>query len=133
MHISSTTGVRPLPAPDWSQLMHELGPRFAERARVHDASDSFVAENFAELKARKLFAAGVPKQLGGGGASYPELCGLLRTLAGYCGSTALALSMHTHVVAAAVWRWRRDPESTERLLRRIADENLIVVTSGGSD
>jgi acyl-CoA dehydrogenase len=75
----------------------------------------------------------VPKQLGGGGAAYPELCDLLRTLAHSCGSTALALSMHTHVVAAAVWRWHRDPEPVERLLRRIADEKLLVVTSGGSD
>jgi alkylation response protein AidB-like acyl-CoA dehydrogenase len=132
MHVSST-GARPQPASDWSRLMHDFGPRFAERARVHDADDSFVADNFAELKAQRVFAAGVPKQLGGGGASYPELCGLLRTLARYCGSTALALSMHTHVVAAAVWRWQRDPESTERLLRRIADESLVVVTSGGSD
>jgi alkylation response protein AidB-like acyl-CoA dehydrogenase len=113
--------------------MDELGPRFAERASVHDANDSFVAENFAELKACGVFAAGVPKQLGGGGASYPELCGLLRTLAHYCGSTALALSMHTHAVAAAVWRWRRDPEPVERLLRRVAGENLVVVSSGGSD
>jgi len=41
--------------------------------------------------------------------------------------------MHTHVVAAAAWRWRRDPESSARLLRRTADENLIVVSSGASD
>jgi alkylation response protein AidB-like acyl-CoA dehydrogenase len=131
MFVSSD--VRPEAARDWSRLMHELGPRFAERAGVHDTNDSFVAENFAELKVRKVFAAGVPKELGGGGASYPELCGMLRTLAGYCCSTALALSMHTHVVANAAWRWKRDPASAERLLRRIADENLVVVTSGGSD
>jgi alkylation response protein AidB-like acyl-CoA dehydrogenase len=123
----------PRPASDWLRLMDELGPRFAERASVHDANDSFVAENFAELKACGVFAAGVPKQLGGGGASYPELCGLLRTLAHYCGSTALALSMHTHAVAAAVWRWQREPEPVERLLRRVASENLVVVSSGGSD
>jgi alkylation response protein AidB-like acyl-CoA dehydrogenase len=133
MSLISNPDPRPKAATDWSRLMHELGPGFAERARAHDANDSFVAENFAELKAREVFAAGVPKQLGGGGASYPELCGMLRTLASYCGSTALALSMHTHVVAAAAWRWRRDPESSVRLLRRIADENLFVVTSGGSD
>jgi alkylation response protein AidB-like acyl-CoA dehydrogenase len=124
---------RPEPACDWPRLMHELGPSFAERAGVHDANDSFVAGNFAELKVRAVFAAGVPKQLGGGGASYPELCDMLRALAHYCGSTALALSMHTHVVATLAWRWHRDPEPSERLLRRVAGENLVVVTSGGSD
>ena len=133
MSLSSNPGPRPKAVSDWSRLMRELGPRFAERAGVHDANDSFVAENFAELRARGVFAAGVPAELGGGGASYADLAGMLRTLAYYCSSTALALSMHTHVVAAAAWRWRRDPESSARLLRRTADENLIVVSSGASD
>ena len=133
MSVSSDPGTRPKAALDWSRLIRELGPGFAERAGVHDSSDSFVAENFAELRAHRVFAAGVPDKLGGGGASYADLAGMLRTLAYYCSSTALALSMHTHVVATAAWRWRRDPASSMRLLRRIADENLFVVTSGGSD
>ena len=62
----------------WAELMHALGPGFAERADRCDANDTFVAENFAELKARGVLAAGVPVELGGGGASYPELCEMLR-------------------------------------------------------
>ena len=133
MSLSSSADIRRDQAMDWSALMHEVGPRFAERSRRCDANDAFVAENFAELKERGVFAAGVPSELGGGGASYPQLCAMLRTLARYCGSTALTLSMHTHVVATAAWRWRRDPEPLEHLLRRIADEKLILVTSGASD
>jgi alkylation response protein AidB-like acyl-CoA dehydrogenase len=133
MPHASKQDICPGKAVDWSGLMHELGPRFAERGAICDASDAFVAENFAELRARGVFAAGVPSEVGGGGASYPELCGMLCTLGRYCGSTALALSMHTHVVATTVWRWRRDPEPFDHLLRRIADENLILVTSGASD
>jgi alkylation response protein AidB-like acyl-CoA dehydrogenase len=117
------------PARDWPALMQEIGPRFAQRAGACDAGDHFVAENFSELKVRGVFAAGVPAELGGGGASYPELCDMLRTLARYCSSTALALSMHTHVVATAAWRWRRNPQQPfERLLRRIAEEKLVLVT-----
>jgi alkylation response protein AidB-like acyl-CoA dehydrogenase len=118
---------------DWPVLMHELGPSFAARAPVHDATDTFVAENFAELKARGVFAAGVPSELGGGGASYSQLCDMLRALAHYCGSTALTLSMHTHLVATASWRWRRDPKSVEGLLRRVVDERVQLVSSGASD
>jgi alkylation response protein AidB-like acyl-CoA dehydrogenase len=118
---------------NWAGLMHEIGPRFAARSVDCDAADAFVAENYAELKARRVFAAGVPSELGGGGASYAELCEMLRALARYCGSTALTLSMHTHLVATTVWRWRRDPSPFERLLRRIADEQIILVTSGASD
>jgi acyl-CoA dehydrogenase len=58
---------------------------------------------------------------------------MLRVLARYCGSTALALSMHTHQAATAVWRWRRDPAPLEKLLRNVTSNNLILVSSGGSD
>jgi acyl-CoA dehydrogenase len=77
--------------------------------------------------------AGLPAELGGGAVEHSELGEMLRVLARYCGSTALALSMHTHQVATAVWRWRRDPTPLERLLRRVAAENLVLVSSGGSD
>src|SRR5262245_6171470 len=118
---------------DWPRLMHDIGPAFAARAADFDANDAFVAENYAELRARRVLAAGVPSELGGGGASYTELCEMLRVLARYCTSTALALSMHTHLVATTVWRWRRDAPSLERLLRRIADDQTVLVTSGASD
>src|SRR5215213_10664841 len=95
---------------NWPLLMNELGPQFAARAPTHDAADTYVAENFAELKAHGVFAAGVPSELGGGGASYLQLCDMLRTLAHYCGSTALTLSMHTHFLATTRWRWQRDPK-----------------------
>jgi hypothetical protein len=62
--------------------------------------------------------------------SYPELCETLRVLARYCGSTALALS--THPLATIVWRWRRDPAPFERILRRVVDERLQLVTNGAS-
>jgi alkylation response protein AidB-like acyl-CoA dehydrogenase len=117
----------------WAGLMHALGPGFADRADRCDANDAFVAENFVELKERGVLAAGVPIELGGGGASYPELCEMLRILGRYCGSTALTLSMHTHPLATLVWRWRRDPAPVERILRRVAEERLQLVTSGASD
>lgn len=114
-------------------LMHELGPGFAERAEHCDSDDVFVAENFAELRQRGVLAVGVPAALGGGDASYPELCEMLRILGRYCGSTALALSMHMHPLATLVWRWRRDPSPVERFLRRVVDGQLQLVTSGASD
>ncbi|HSB76440.1 MAG TPA: acyl-CoA dehydrogenase family protein, partial [Terriglobales bacterium] len=66
---------------------------FAARAAKHDAEDSFVAENFAVLKERKLFSAMVTADLGGGGASHGEMCETLRELGRHCSSTALTLSM----------------------------------------
>jgi alkylation response protein AidB-like acyl-CoA dehydrogenase len=116
----------------WIELARKLGTGFAERAAAHDADGSFVAENYAELKQHKLFSAPVPADLGGGGASFPELCQLLRELAHSCGSTALALSMHTHLVAAAVWRHRHG-QPAEALLRKIAASELVLVSTGAGD
>src|SRR5512134_211673 len=120
-------------ATGWVALAHRLGPAFAERAAAHDADDSFVAENYARLKESRVFSAHVPTELGGGGASHEEICAFLQTLARYCGSTALALSMHTHQVATTVWRWRHDRAQVDPLLRRGAAESLVLVSSGGSD
>lgn len=118
---------------DWERLAHEVGPELAARAAQADADDAFVAENLQMLKGRGFHTAGVPAELGGGGATHAELAGVLRTLARYCGSTALALSMHTHQVALPAWRWRRTPEAVEGLLKRIVAEKLTLVSSGGSD
>src|SRR5262244_3024638 len=118
---------------DLAGLMHELGPEFAARAERSDNEDLFVAENYVALKKHGVLGAGLPAELGGGGAEHRELAEMLRVLARYCGSTALALSMHTHQVATAVWRWRREPFPLETLLRSVASNNLILVSSGGSD
>jgi acyl-CoA dehydrogenase len=118
---------------DWRTSLDELAPAFRARAPESDETDTFVRENMDELKAAGFFKAGVPAQLGGGGCSPRELGDMLRQLAQSCGSTALALSMHTHPVAALAWRWQRDPDAVGPFLKRIADENLGLVSSGGSD
>jgi alkylation response protein AidB-like acyl-CoA dehydrogenase len=113
---------------------HTLGMDFAARAAAHDAEDSFVAENYAALKNAGLVEAGVPAELGGGGATVRELAAMLRELAHHCGSTALAFSMHTHQVAIPAWRWRhQNVMAVEPLLKRVAAERIVLLSSGGSD
>jgi acyl-CoA dehydrogenase len=111
-----------------------LAPRLVERASEVDQNDEFVAENYALLKEAGLVEAGVPQELGGGGAEIPELAEMLRVMARACGSTALAFSMHTHQVAVPAWRWRHHKvAAVEPLLKRVAAEQLILLSSGGSD
>jgi indole-3-acetate monooxygenase len=113
---------------------NRLAPRFAERASEVDQDDLFVVENYALLKEAGLIEAGVPQELGGSGAEIPELAEMLRILARACGSTALAFSMHTHQVAIPAWRWRHQKvAAVEPLLKRVAAERLILLSSGGSD
>ena len=116
------------------EVARELAAIFGQRADESPDEDRFVADNFALLKASGLVEAGVPAELGGGGADVDELAAMLRTLGYHCGSTALAFSMHSHQVAIAAWRWRHQKATAvEPLLRRIARERILIVTTGGSD
>lgn len=131
MTISASTDPI-VPRADWVALARELGPALAVRAPALDANDTFPFDNFRELKERRVLSAGIPAELGGGGASYAELCAVLRELGRHCGATALALSMHMHLVAAMVWLWRQGAPVAP-LLEQIATEQLVLVTSGASD
>jgi acyl-CoA dehydrogenase len=118
---------------DWLARAEALMPTLADNAARHDADDSFVAGNYARLKAAGFFGAHVPIELGGGGADYPQLAAVIRRLGTCCGSTALTYSMHSHLVAVAAWRWRNQNAPTDGLLRRVASEDLVLVSSGGTD
>jgi alkylation response protein AidB-like acyl-CoA dehydrogenase len=124
------------PAPtaiDWLALSDRIAEEIAARASAHDDEDSFVADAYARLKAQGFFSAMVPVELGGGGADVATLCGVIRRLGAACGSTALAFAMHSHLVAVAVWRRTHEGAPTEGLLKRVAAEGLVLVSSGGSD
>lgn len=116
------------------EITRRLVPGFASRAAACDENDRFVAENYEVLKSAGLVEAAVPRDLGGRGAEVCELCDMLREIAHGCGSTALAFAMHTHQVAIPAWRWRHQKvAAVEPLLRRVAAEKLILLSSGGSD
>jgi alkylation response protein AidB-like acyl-CoA dehydrogenase len=119
-----------------SEVARELGPVLASRADVAADEDVYVADDIALLKTAGLIEAGVPRELGGGGADVDELAAMLRTLAYHCGSTGLAFSMHTHQVAIPAWRWAHQKAAApavEPLLKRIASERIMLLSSGGSD
>jgi alkylation response protein AidB-like acyl-CoA dehydrogenase len=135
MNAAPARKLEEMPAKTPVDLARELGPSFAARTAAAD-EDQYVAENINQLKASGLVEAGVPAELGGGGASIDELAAMLRTLAYHCGSTALTFSMHTHQVAVPAWRWAHQPPAkaaVEPLLKRIAGERIMLLSSGGSD
>jgi alkylation response protein AidB-like acyl-CoA dehydrogenase len=134
--MTSNTSLKAEPAAPQSavDIARQLGAIFAKRANEATDEDRFVADNFAMLKSSGLVEAGVPRELGGGGADVDELAAMLRTLAYHCGSTALAFSMHTHQVAIPAWRWTHQKATpVEPLLKRIAGERILLLSSGGSD
>ena len=73
----------------------------------------------------------VPVELGGLGASMRQVCYAQAELAKHCAS-ALAVNMHLYLVLANAYRWRHGAP-VEGVLRRVADDGIVLMTSGGSD
>lgn len=115
----------------WIDVIEAIGPLFAAEAAERDANDRFVAEHYPVLKDRGVISAMVPAELGGGGASHSTMAGMLRHLARYDGSTALALSMHQHLVAAQVFNHFQGKPAP--ILDRVARERIVLVSTGARD
>ncbi|MCB0570821.1 MAG: acyl-CoA/acyl-ACP dehydrogenase [Phaeodactylibacter sp.] len=113
-------------------MTQELGKNFEKRAAHYDQTGAFVVENYEQLKAHRFFSAMIPEELGGGGISHAEMCDIIRTIAHYCSSTALAFSMHQHLVAATVWKYKKKGEGAA-LLKRVAEEQLVLISTGARD
>ncbi len=118
---------------NWVEIARSLAPEFGMRAADYDESGDFVAENYRDLGEHELFSAGIPEELGGGGASYEALCDIVREIGQHCGSTALSFSMHTHPVMVNVFKYRRGDEAAAKTLQRIAANELVVANTGAND
>ncbi|HYW22986.1 MAG TPA: acyl-CoA dehydrogenase family protein [Terriglobales bacterium] len=114
-------------------LAAELGARFGPTAASHDRENRFVGEHYAALRESGYTVLPIPEELGGLGASLRQICFAEAELARHCAATSLAIAMHLHPLASTVFRWRRGAPGAEALLRRVADERLIVCSSGASD
>lgn len=116
----------------WQDHLAQLGPTLEAAGAACERDGLFVDESLQTLHELGFFALAVPVELGGGGLEADELCEMLRALGRHCGSAALALAMHTHLVTVAAWRWRHQNAATEGLLRKVA-EGARLVSSGASD
>ena len=134
---SPTTTRRPAPLrPEddrFVSLAAELGARCSERAAEHDRNNTFVAGNFDAIKEAGYTALAIPEDLGGLGASLRQICYAQAELARHCGASALAVNMHIYLTLTNVYRYRNGAAEVAGLLRRVAGERLILMTSGGSD
>ncbi|WP_428659235.1 acyl-CoA dehydrogenase family protein [Reyranella sp.] len=133
MSASAALANPPVSGKNWRATLAEIAARLEAEETRADAANAFVEANFTLLRERGFLGLAVPVELGGGGLDGPELAALLRELARHCSATALAFAMHTHLVAAAAWRWRHQKAPTDGLLRRVAAENLQLLSSGASD
>ncbi|MBK6404058.1 MAG: acyl-CoA/acyl-ACP dehydrogenase [Holophagales bacterium] len=117
---------------DWARLAREIGDTFGPSAADRDRSGEISLEAFESLRKTGATSALVPVEFGGGGASHAEVGGLLRELGRRDPSTAVAFSMHCHLVAAQVWRHRHGMDASA-LFRKVVADRAVLISTGASD
>jgi acyl-CoA dehydrogenase len=104
----------------------------ADVARTHaaavDAEARFPGEAFAEIRKQRLLGIQVPQALGGEAASIAEIADVCYILGQACSSTALIYAMH-QIKMACITRHTKGSAALERILGRIASEQLLMASS----
>ena len=114
-------------------LAAEVGAVAAAHADEHDRDATFVSEAYDAMRANGYLRLAVPEELGGLGASIRQVCYAQAELARHDGATALAVAMHLYLTLMQGFRRRKGAADAEAVLRRVAEEGMVIATSGGSD
>jgi acyl-CoA dehydrogenase len=123
---TTTTGA------DWVGVAREIGTALVPGVAERDRSGEISTEAFESLRAAGVTSALVPAEFGGGDASHAEMGQVLRELGRLDPSTAVALSMHSHLLAAQVWRHHHGIDA-EKIFRKVVDDGAILISTGASD
>lgn len=118
---------------NFENLLKELGPGFERNAAILDRDNTFAEANLLLLKSNGTYKSLIPKSLGGGGASYTELCYFIKDLAKFCPATALTFSMHQHLVAVLFYKFINGDVGAKKTLEMVAEKDLILLSTGGGD
>lgn len=129
---TTTTEAATGTAGSWAARAREIGESLRPGAAERDRTGELALEGFERLRESGVTAALVPAEAGGGGASHAEVGLLLRELGRHDGATAVALSMHMHLVAAQVWRHRHGMDASA-LFRKVAADRAVLISTGASD
>lgn len=116
------------PNSDWLGRTRQLGPHLRSTATLPVRTRHGEIET---LKRHRFLSMAIPTELGGGGATWAELWDTLAELVRWAPGVALPVSIHTHLVVAAVLRfkrsgrgeaWLRDIARNESLLARCSED-----------
>jgi acyl-CoA dehydrogenase len=133
--VSQQRPTTPLPITDDEarELAARIGRAAAPFEAEHDRDATFVTEAYAEMATHGYLRLAVPVELGGLGATMRQVVLAEEELGSWSGPAGLAAAMHLYLTLVQCWRRRRGAPDAEGVLRRVAEENLVIATSGGSD
>lgn len=107
---------------------HTAAETAARHASQVDAAARFPAEALEAIRAQRLLGIQVPPSLGGEGAGITAIADVCYQLGQACSSTAMTYAMH-QIKTACLLRHRGASPALERLLRRLAAEQLLLASS----
>ncbi|MGY2010099.1 acyl-CoA dehydrogenase family protein [Nocardia gipuzkoensis] len=116
---------------DWIARARRVGEALRPEVAARDRSGEISLAAFDRLRESGLSAALVPADFGGGGVTHREMGAILRELGRHDPSTAVAFAMHTHLVAAQVWRHNHGIDAAPLFAKVVA--GAILVSTGASD
>lgn len=122
------TPTRAFPAGTGAKLadsIKEAAAIAAQHADDVDRQSRFPSEAIAALKAGKALSAFVPRELGGEGASFDDLCQACFDLARRCSATGMVFAMHQIQVGSIVRHWNGANWFTGYLEELVREQRLI--------
>ncbi len=116
------------PAADLKMRFEAVAEIAAADANAVDAEGRFPAAAIEAIRKNRLLGLLVPVEFGGEGGSFGDVADACYRLGQACSATAMIFAMH-HSAAACVIRHGKASAWHKNLLRRIADEQLLVASS----
>ncbi|HEY5155018.1 MAG TPA: acyl-CoA dehydrogenase family protein [Acidimicrobiales bacterium] len=115
----------------WEGVASAVAADLKPAAASADVTGELSVEAFEKLRGAGLTSALVPAEAGGGGASHAEMGRVLRELGRGDPATAVTLSMHSHLVAAQVWRHHHGQDAAPVFAKVVA--GAVLISTGASD
>jgi len=130
--MTMTTAVNVEAGAHWLDIARQVGAELAPEVAERDRTGALAVEGFQRLREVGITSALVPEEFGGGSVAHQELGAILRELGKYDGPTSVALAMHSHLVAAQVWRHKHGIDASA-VLRKVGESHAVLISTGASD
>jgi acyl-CoA dehydrogenase len=119
------------PTTDLFEEVETIASGLRATAAESDRTGELDVAAFERLRAAGVTAALVPGEFGGAGMTHAEIGQILRVLGASDPAVGVTLAMHSHLVAAQVWRHRHGIDAGA-FLRKVAS-GAIAISTGASD
>ncbi|WP_327145532.1 acyl-CoA dehydrogenase family protein [Nocardia sp. NBC_01327] len=116
---------------EWLAAATAVGDNLRDGVADRDRTGELSLAAYDLLRSSGLSRALVPAEFGGGGATHRQMGDILRELGRHDPATAVAFAMHSHLVAAQVWRHRHGIDARPMFEKVTA--GAILVSTGASD